>query len=115
MSATRKMMRRREAGRDPSRGNRWVIPSVSITKMPAATSIRMMTRAAIIEMGMPRTYPPPGTSSDMGRATSWKFTSPPNPATATTNSEMMNRLSVLTASPRSAASSPRRIFSYRSM
>ena len=84
-------------------------------KMPAATSMRTITSAAIIEMGMPSTQPPLGTSSDIGRAMSWKFTSPPKPATATTNKEMMKRFKVLAERPRSARSSPRRIFSYRSM
>ena len=70
-------MRRREVAIVASFGNRSVIPSMSITKMPTAASISTITSAETVETGSPPMRAPAGTSSDMGRAISWKLMKAP--------------------------------------
>ena len=84
---TTRMMRRREEGSSSSLGKKLVTPSISIAKMPAATSIRTTTSAATVETGMPPMRLPEGTSSDIGSAMRLKFTNAPPMATASTISD----------------------------
>ncbi len=86
-SETTRMMRRREAGRRSSLGKKLVMPSISIAKMPAATSISTTTSAATVDTGMPPMRLPAGTSSDIGSAMRLKFTNAPPTATPSTSSE----------------------------
>ncbi len=68
------------------------MPSMSIRKMPSAVSIRTITRAETVATGMPPMRAPAGTSSDMGRAMSWKLMKAPPSATPITISEIRKGL-----------------------
>ena len=111
-TATARMMRRRDAGRRSSLGKKLVMPSISIAKMPAATSISTTTSAATVETGMPPMRLPAGTNSDMGSAIRLKFTNAPPMATPSTSSEATKSCVDCQPIARTALSSPLRICSY---
>ena len=111
-SATTRMIRRRDDGSRSSLGKKLVMPSISIVKMPAATSISTTTSAAIVETGNPPMRLPEGTSSDIGRAMRLKFTNAPPIATPSTRSEATKSCVDCQPCARTALSSPLRICSY---
>src|SRR2546426_32742 len=82
-----RLPRHRHWGRSSSLGKNDVIPSISIAKTPAATSINTTTSAATVETGMPPMRLPEGTSSLIGSAIRLKFTNAPPIATAMISTE----------------------------